>query len=71
MTNPLKQRREQLGKTQQEMADLLGVSKMRVSQYEKGQSANADKLLLFKEVYKFTVEELMMYLEYISKKGEK
>jgi transcriptional regulator with XRE-family HTH domain len=70
MTNPLKQRREQLGKTQQEMADLLGVSKMRVSQYEKGQSPNADKLLLFKEVYKFTVEELMMYLEYISKKGE-
>lgn len=69
MTNPLKQKREQLGLTQQMVADRLGVTKQLVGYYERNlRFPTSDNLMKVAEVYCLTNEELIDYLKYISKK---
>lgn len=72
MTNPLKQKREQLGLTQQQIADRLGVTKQQVGYYERNlRFPTSDNLMKVAEVYHLTNEELIDYLKFISGKGEK
>ena len=61
-TNPIRQRRDHLGLTQQQLADASGVTFQRISQLERGvrdyRSMQVDGALRIAKALKTTVEKL-------------
>ena len=65
MINPLKKKRLALGKTQQQIADKLGVDVRNISKYELNKTCpNFADLLSVIRAYELTNEELYEYMAY-------
>lgn len=70
MENPLKRKREELGLTQKQMAEKLGIDVASLSKYENSRIFKTNKLLLIQKFYCLTMEELLEYIKFATELKE-